>query len=317
MQPRRIYGLGVASAAPLAALAGLPPCDRLDLRWLFASEAPAFARVPEGEWQARCRNEESCVRVDFAPARGLHRLLYDDGTTFVVDARGSEVWASTPAGATLEDTATYLLGPVMGYVLRLRGITCLHASAVAFGDGAVAFAGHAGAGKSTLAAALAGRGHAVITEDVAALVPSGGDVEVEPAYPLVRLWPESVAALFGDAGALPLITPNWDKRFLALGEGAARFERRRLPLAAVCVLGGRSDAAARIERLEPARALMELVERAYSANLLDRAMRAREFEALSQLVRRVPVYGVTPAEGLDRLDALCELAESVGEHAPV
>ncbi len=117
---------------------------------------------------------------------------------------------------TIEDAATYLLGPVLGLFLRLRGVTCLHASAVAFGGQAVAFVGSEGAGKSTTAAALALRGHAILSDDVVALAEHDGAFFVHPAYPYLCLWPESVESIYGSADALPRFSANYDKRCLSL-----------------------------------------------------------------------------------------------------
>src|SRR5215469_12061521 len=68
------------------------------------------------------------VRLWEIRSQPMYVLLYGDGTKFVIDADGSRVWASWIGESTLEDTLTYLLGPVLGFVLRLRGVTCLHAS---------------------------------------------------------------------------------------------------------------------------------------------------------------------------------------------
>jgi hypothetical protein len=69
------------------------------------------------------------------------RFCYGDGTEFVIDRLGTHVWATWPATATLAATLTYLLRPVLGFVLRQRSVPCLHASAVAVGDHAIAPAG--------------------------------------------------------------------------------------------------------------------------------------------------------------------------------
>ena len=90
-------------------------------------------------------------------ARGapLH-ISYCDGTQFWLDRKRENLWATwAAASSSLEDALTYLLGPVLGIVLRLRGLVCFHASAVALGDRAIALAGFPGAGKSTTAAAFA------------------------------------------------------------------------------------------------------------------------------------------------------------------
>src|SRR5215469_301127 len=79
-----------------------------------------------------------------SPPAGAGRLWYP-----LPDQAGAEVRARWAAASTFEDAVTYLLGPVLGFVLRLRGRTCLHASAVAVGGQAIALAGSSGAGKST------------------------------------------------------------------------------------------------------------------------------------------------------------------------
>lgn len=130
------------------------------------------------------------------------RLGYFDGTQFWLARDCTNVWAVWPEELTIEDTATYLLGPVFGVLLRLRGVTCLHASAVAFGDRVAAFVGSEGAGKSTTAAALAQRGHPILSDDVVALAERDGSFFVHPACPYLCLWPESVESLYGSSEAL-------------------------------------------------------------------------------------------------------------------
>jgi hypothetical protein len=246
------------------------------------------------------------LRVWRLPGSACFRLLYRDGTEFLVDREGSEVWATWPDSSTLEDTATYLLGPVLGFVLRLRGITCLHASAVAVGDRAVALLGPASAGKSTAAAAFARMGHPVLADDIVALSERDEIVRVQPAYPQLRLWPESVALLYGAVDALPRLTPTWDKRALDLTQNGGRFQQQPLPLAAIYVLGERApDPEPRIEGLRGRESLLTLLANTYVGYLLDAAMRGQEFESLGRLVSSVPVRLVVPSADPARVSRLC------------
>ena len=58
-----------------------------------------------------------------------YQVRYADGTQFLIDKLGTRIWATWPPETlTLEDTATYLLGPMMGFVLLLRGCISLHSS---------------------------------------------------------------------------------------------------------------------------------------------------------------------------------------------
>ena len=121
---------------------------------------------------------EPALRISRVEQGAFVRLAYEDGTQFWLDGKRENIWATWPPASSIENAASYLLGPVLGLLLRLRGVTCLHASAVAFGDRSVAFVGSAGAGKSTTAAAFAKQGFGVLSDDIVALAESGGAFQV-------------------------------------------------------------------------------------------------------------------------------------------
>jgi hypothetical protein len=237
------------------------------------------------------------------------RLDYFDGTQFWLDPEGTAVWAVWPATQSLEDVATYLLGPVLGLLLRLRGVPCLHASAVTFGESTVAFAGSEGKGKSTTAAALASRGHAVISDDIVALTEREGSFFALPAYPYLSLWPESVAMLYGPNKELPSFSPNYDKRQLLLAENCLRFQDKQVQLGAVFLLGERvaDSSAPFVEKLPAREVLVSLVANSYATNMLDKDMRAQEFELFGRLVTSVPVWRLRPHEDGSKIGLLCDV----------
>jgi hypothetical protein len=202
-----------------------------------------------------------------------------------------------------------LLGPILGFVLTLRGTTCLHASAVAFDNKAVALLGPRSAGKSTTAAAFARLGYSVLTDDVVAIDDRGDSFLIQPGYPRLRLWADSVGALFGAGDALPLLTPNWDKRYLDLTSRDYQFQQKPLPLAAVYILGERSDdsSAPFVEAVSANTGMMSLVVNSYATYLKDKKMRAQEFDLLSRISARVPLRRVTPHADAAHLSRLCEI----------
>jgi hypothetical protein len=242
-------------------------------------------------------------------ADGSHyRFVYADGTEFHVDGRGSRVWARWPADLTLEDTATYLLGPILGFVLRLHGITCLHASAVVVDRHAVALVGPAGAGKSTTAAAFARLGFPVLADDVVTVREEGGALLVHPAYAYLRLWPDSAALLFGSPEALPRLTPTWDKRCLQLAGAEHRFQREPLPLGALYLLG-RRETGAQSPQVEPVggqAGVLALVANTYATRVSEPSMGPRELRALGRILAAVPLRRVTAGDDPSQLPALCE-----------
>jgi hypothetical protein len=242
--------------------------------------------------------------------KGYFWLRYADGSEFVIDQAGTEIWATWPESFTVEDSATYLLGPVMGFVLLLRGTICLHASAIAVGNRAFALVGQAGAGKSTTAAAFARLGYKILSDDVCTLSYAEGTFVVQPAYPCIRLWPRSVEVLYGRADALPLLTPNWDKRYLDLSSaGHESFQSKPLPLAAVYVLSERSDSpdSPYVEIISGKEGLLELIGNTYANYLMETStMRAQEFRVLTRLMHDVPMRRAVAHSDPSRLVSFCQ-----------
>src|SRR5215203_2307144 len=239
-----IYGLGVVANREIP---GVPasPIATDDLRISFGSlpawlESVSVTQI-ETSYVADYKDElgRPALRVFRVLDGKYYRFSYADQTEFLVDRSGSEIWAAWPHSLTLEDTATYLLGPVMGFVLLLRGLVCLHASAIVIENEAIAFLGPAGSGKSTTAAAFSDRGYSILAEDVVTLDDRVDHFLVQPAYPCIRLWPASVKALYGTETHLPKLTPNWDKRYLDLTQRPEQFQQKSLPLAAIYQLSER------------------------------------------------------------------------------
>jgi hypothetical protein len=246
------------------------------------------------------------LRIWKTAGGGFLHLAYYDGVQFWLEREGKSLWAVWPAASTLEDTASYLLGPVFGLLLRLRGVTCLHASAVSIDNRCVAFVGAEGAGKSTTAAAFAREGRAVISDDVVALVESPQGFLVTPAYPHLCLWEDSVEMLYGSPDVLPRFSTGWEKRRLVLGDQGTQFESRSLALGAIYLLGDRRpDPAPFVEVVRPQAGLLALVTDTFANKILDRVMRAREFAVLGRLVTTVPIRQIHPHHDASRLEELC------------
>ncbi len=254
-------------------------------------------------------SDQPNLRVGVLPGGDYFGFFYSDGVRFAVERRGREIWGDWPDNYTLEDASTYLIGPVIGFVLRLRGMTCLHASAVAIDKKAIALVGFPGAGKSTTAAAFAQRGFLVIADDVVALAEEGENFLVPPGYPRVNLWPDSVRALLGSEDALPRITPTWEKRYMGLGENGLGFASKPMPLGVIYLLDEREPglAAPLFEEIVGGDAVAALVANTYVNYLLDRDMRSTEFDVLSRIVARIPIRRVRPTADPAAVFDLCEI----------
>ena len=144
----KVYGLRIASNLPLPGLITQPEASGMDVQiWLKDgnSEFPSASSIPASNFLYVSPNSDEqgqpTLRVCMIEGGRYFGFFYSDGTRFAIDRGAREVWADWPENSTLEDACTYLVGPVIAFVLRLRGVTCLHASAVAVDDRAIALLG--------------------------------------------------------------------------------------------------------------------------------------------------------------------------------
>jgi hypothetical protein len=308
-----LYGLVIDVRGPGTEGLDLPGECRADVSITLGDLGP-IARGARWSTSASWYRSPFCDEAgnpDFEIRRlsgGEFWCLYYDRTEVIVDGAGTAVYARWVPPATRESTLAYLLGHFLGLVLRLRGVTCLHGSAIAVGKQAVILVGESGAGKSTTAAALARRGFPVVADDFAALTDRETQFLVQPGYPNLLLLPSSVQALWGRPDALPPPTPGWDKLSFDRAHPEFNWCEQVLPLGAVYLLGGRKPGLPRpaIQPLSGAKGLLRLVADSYCGKMLDRERRAGEFATLGRLMRLVPVRSVQPPASIDLLEGLCD-----------
>ena len=254
------------------------------------------------------------IPQEFDPSeKNCYHLKFEDGIEFVIDQGGTQVWGGGPAQATLEDVAIYLLGFICAFLLKVRGIICLHASAVAVGRRVLGLLGTAGTGKSTTAAAFALRGYPVLTDDILALREQGDELLVLPGPPRLCLWPNSVDLLYGYAEALPRLTPEsgidpkWDKRAMDQAAQGFCFQSEPLPLSAIYLLGeGSPDIANRVEAMPQGEGLLALLANAKSDGCYY-PVGSREFAVLGRVAAQVSLRRITRSSDPTYLPNLCDL----------
>lgn len=270
--------------------------------------------APERDYELRyvspyvSESGEPSLKIWKVDGGAFFRISYCDGIEFWLDRRLKTIWVSWPKSLTAEHAISYLVGPVLGLLLRLRGLVCLHASVVAVSGRTAVFVGHEGAGKSTTAACFARRDFAVLSDDIAALVERENIFHVLPAYPRVNLWPHSVNLLYSSPDALPQKMPGLDKRYLLLGrKGEPQFEERTLPIGRIYIFGDpTAQSEDPVEPLSLKSALLMLAANTYATNFLDAKQRAEEFEVLGRLVTAVPVRKINAQRGTLSVDELCD-----------
>jgi hypothetical protein len=235
------YGLGIHSELAMPQLAD-------------AKDIPADVTIRYGTLD---RPEDLTTTIE-ASNDTIYIFMADVGGLRI--RNGSEMTVDPLEGAEDLGFRFFISGIGLGLLLQQRGVFNLHASAVNIGGGAVAFIGAKFMGKSTTAASLHARGHALVTDDVLPIYidPGTGAYHVKPGYPELKLWPDAVEATFGGSlDDLPKVHPNGPKRTLDV---AKDFEQVDLPLRCIYVLefAEADEPAVTIEPLSARAACMEL-----------------------------------------------------------
>jgi hypothetical protein len=182
-----LYGLSIESAFPLP---GAPAVSRFD-----CPPDLTFTWEPESAW------DPAPWRITLAAASSAYPDIgtADDGSAclvwnnlrFIISSQRDRVRVISRE-AKLEYAPTVVVGFVLGYILYLRGVLCLHGSVLEREGQAFAVLGEGGAGKSTVAAALVQRGVALVSDDLVVISRTPERVQVEPGCAGMRL--DSIAA---------------------------------------------------------------------------------------------------------------------------
>jgi hypothetical protein len=247
----------------------------------------------------------------------FHRLA--DGTAYVrwtnlfeflISPDGRKILYRRQKEATPESFSVYLLGQVLSFSLLSFGVEPLHGTTVVVGGQAVVLLGDCGYGKSTLGAALLGRGLPILTDDLISLDKTDVGWLVHPGIPRIKLFPAVARRLLGsDVVGTPM---NRGTAKLVLPLGAGQVVRRPVPLRALYVLpapGARRDTGStgvRIEALSDRAAFLEVIRAAFNLLVLESSRMASQFVFARRLIGEVPVRRLSYRRGLSRLSDVCD-----------
>lgn len=291
------FGLGFQSAWPLP-FAPLPPGAAVDVV-VRTGEVPTA--LPAGATDYETWQAEPSTLLLRAP--GIARFLVRCGREMVV----------APDGGSAAAIGGVLSGPAVAALLKQRGVTTLHAAAVALPTGGAALLlGRSALGKSSLAAALLDRGCRLLADDVAAVVQRRGEVCVLPASGALRLWPDAVEKLGWQARPRSRVSDAVEKYLVPVPEAFAaepavvrlclRLLDARDPEAGPPVLTPRNQ-------MERFRTLQRFIYRKHMPTAT--AAKQESFRVLANLAQRVPM--VQAARPLFRFPVQ-ELADAVVRH---
>jgi hypothetical protein len=290
----------------------------------------AHGEPEPGAWLNYWYTPDGSVWLAFARLGDDYLLRFPALVDYVVSDDARAISCYPQQDVPLETVRHLLLNQVIPLALSHLGKLILHASACLTEQGAIAFVGSTGAGKSTLATSFGLRGLPVLTDDCLRIEERDEQMACYPSYPGVRLWPESVEELFDRAPAVQSLAHYTDKKRLVVGDRAAAGP---FPLRCVYILAntdetdevdetGEIDAAddaeecdeaaqVRITRLETGRALLETIKHTFQLDNTDRVRISHSFQQYATLAKRVPFFQLAFPQ---RFTSLPAVNQAILEH---
>ena len=249
----------------------MPPADQ------------AQCQDPPYDWWA---SPDGTVAAEFYRQKDGFFIRFPGQADFEIDA-GSLVVSCRPVPdlpTGVADSLNY--NAIVPLLANYQGGLNLHGSGVTSSDMAIGFVGHSRSGKTTLAGAFARAGNPLMTEDVLVLEREDAQFIVAPTRPVLRLFPDSAAFLFGTE------VPGGvnDAKAEMHTDHTLPFAERPSPLAALFLLGSGTPSATAITPIAPAVALAKLIQHAFVLDVEDKQRLRAHFARLSDLAGAIPCF---------------------------
>ena len=197
-----------ASAGPIIRVTRVAP-TAIDDAWAVDAERLLEYRGP-------VRPDGAAADVSFTADRSSdqYRFWAANFGRYLVSTDGGIV-ACERGAVGREQHERFVLAHALPVAAVLHGYEVLHVSAVAGGDGAAAFAGASGTGKTRLASRLVARGADFLTDDVLAVEAAGDDLLAHPGPAFMAIRSDDTAMLAEVGGRLGAAVGSSDKAHVA------------------------------------------------------------------------------------------------------
>ena len=243
------------------------------------------------EWKTR-RGEvvTACAR------RGnLYLLRFPGLADFNVDTSKNVIRALPAEGIAAETVSHLLIDQVIPRLICHGGRMVMHAGAVALAaDHIVAFLGDSGRGKSTLASSFVNSGCRLLTDDCLLVEKRGQALFCIPAYPSLRLWPDSVEAMFPGSERFTGMAHYTNKQqFLGIEPDGASSSPAAISV--LFVLGdvdkAPDDDSVLVDTVSGMTAVMAMIESAFTLDVVSKEVARRNFQLVADVAQSgVPLF---------------------------
>ncbi|MEW5871909.1 MAG: hypothetical protein AB1894_21755 [Chloroflexota bacterium] len=206
----------------------------------------------------------------------------------------------------LEIIETQLFSNVLSFWLERQGIPVLHASAISTKGHAIAFLGHSGVGKTTLAASLIQEGCSLLTDDILPIKSKDSKFLAVPCYPQIRLWPDEAKIITNNSVK---INPTPHKLRIRVGDDSiGKFCNEEMPIGCVYIMEretqGYEHIPITITRLSARQAFIELTRYSFMPRTVQTlGYQPHRLDVFASMSRQIPFCQLNLRRDLNYLSA--------------
>jgi hypothetical protein len=285
----RAFGAFIESSIPLFDSVVSERADPHYSFHLFPADPPGLQGI---EWVYQTALPDGSEWLSMAKRGSDFVLRFADMADFVISSDRRRIKCYQHPDTPIETIRHLFLDQVFPYLLISHDQLALHAGAVVVNGEAVAFLGESGQGKSTLCASFGHRGSQLIGDDCLLLKKANEKIFCLPSYPGVRLWDQSVSALFSE----PIVSPvsHYSRKHrLDTRDNNIPVATEPIPLKKIYLLAPLDQSGAKgqivVTPVAPNEAFRHLLNGGFRLNIYDHNEIRDEFNLISHILSKVRI----------------------------
>jgi hypothetical protein len=166
----------------------------------------------------------------------------------------------------------------------------IHASTVIYQEKCLVFAGISGSGKSTLAAAVIKAGGSLVADDISVIDFSDDKPSVCPAFPMIRIWEDSLKHLEIPYAGFEPVRGELRKFYMPV----SLFHRAQTPISGIFILASHNRETLEVKSLQGVDKFRVLKKHTYLFRGIPKTgLEQNHFMLVNRLASRVPVTLIT------------------------
>lgn len=284
------FGLSISSEIELPGILGTTGNDKPNVKILLKKVDPLISGA-EQQFSSNYQWDHENVYIQW---ENIGKVKISSGNKITVDTENNGNNLIIP----------FLLGPVMTILLHQRGFLVLHGSSVKMNDGAIAFLGHRGIGKSTTAINLYKKGYPIVTDDIMAINFDEDIPFIHPGYHHLRLSEDSYDYVTDNTNILTPIRTIAGKLFCDASRG---FSPEPLKLKKIYLL--EKGVQTNISTLNPQKILIDLISHSTAKWIFNDSDQVNNFSQCANLINNISLHRLEFTHSFKNISEIITLIE--------